>query len=202
MMVDDTEHAEKMKRIKEVKDRLYADADAEKGLLIVNTGTGKGKTTAAMGMVLRCLGHGMRVGVVQYVKGTRRTAEAVLFREHFPDRVDFHRMGEGFTWETQDRERDRRAARRAWEQSRTMIDSGDYDFVLLDELNIVLSDDLLPVDEVVEHLEDRPEDLHVTVTGRRAPTPLKAAADLVTEMRRVKHPFQDQGVGAQPGIEY
>lgn len=191
-----------MQRVKAVKDELYEQADAEKDLLIVHTGTGKGKTTAAMGMVLRCLGHGMPVGIVQYVKGTRDTAEVMLLEEHFSDRVDLYRMGEGFTWETQDRERDRRAAEAAWEQSREMMTSGRYRFLLLDELNIVLSDGLLDVDEVVSALEDRDPDLHVAVTGRRAPAGLKQAADLVTEMKLVKHPFKDQGVKAQPGIEY
>lgn len=201
-MDEETKHEKKMKRIKEVKDRLYEDADREKGLLIVHTGTGKGKTTAAMGMVVRCIGHGMNVGIVQYVKGKRDTAEEVVFVENFDDQVDFYRMGEGFTWETQDRETDREAAEAAWEQSKEMIASGDYDFVLLDELNIVLSDDLLDVDEVLDVLTNKPEDQHVAVTGRRAKQELIQEADLATEMRLVKHPFQDQGVKAQPGIEY
>ncbi|MFB6344743.1 MAG: cob(I)yrinic acid a,c-diamide adenosyltransferase [bacterium] len=201
-MDEETKHEKKMKRIKEVKDRLYEDADKEKGLLAVHTGTGKGKTTAAMGMVVRCLGHGMDVGIVQYVKGTRDTAEEVVFVENFDSQVDFYRMGEGFTWETQDRETDREAAEAAWNQSKTMIQSGDYDFVLLDELNIVLSDDLLDLDEVLDVLENKPDDLHVVVTGRRAKQDLIQLADLATEMRLVKHPFQDQGVKAQPGIEY
>lgn len=201
-MDEETKHEKKMKRIKEVKDRLYADADKEKGLLIVHTGTGKGKTTAAMGMVVRSVGHGMDVGIVQYVKGKRDTAEEVVFVENFGDQVDFYRMGEGFTWETQDRETDREAALAAWEQSKEMIRSGDYDFVLLDELNIVLSDELLDVEEVLDVLENRPENQHVVVTGRRAKQDLIQLADLVTEMRLVKHPFQDQGVQAQPGIEY
>lgn len=201
-MDEETKHEKKMKRIKEVKDRLYEDADREKGLLIVHTGSGKGKTTAAMGMVVRCIGHGMNVGIVQYVKGTRDTAEEVVFVENFDDQVDFYRMGKGFTWETQDRETDREAAEAAWEQSKKMIRSGDYDFVLLDELNIVLSDDLLDVEEVLEVLENKPEDQHVAVTGRRAKQDLIQMADLATEMRLIKHPFQDQGVQAQPGIEY
>lgn len=201
-MTDEDDHRQKMQRIKEVKDELYEQADTEKALLIVHTGTGKGKTTAAMGMVLRCLGHGMPVGIVQYVKGTRDTAETALLQEHFSDRVDLYRMGEGFTWETQDRKRDRRAAEAAWEQSRDMMASGGYRFLLLDELNIVLSDDLLDVDDVVSTLENRDPNLHVAVTGRRAPTALKQAADLVTEMKLIKHPFKEQGVKAQPGIEY
>lgn len=201
-MTDPDKHRRKMKRVKRIKDRMYEQRSREKGLLIVHTGTGKGKTTAALGMVLRCLGHDMRVGVVQYVKGTRDTAEHVVLVEHFGDRVDFYRMGKGFTWETQDIETDRRAAREAWSQSRQMITSGEHDFVLLDELNIVLRDGLLELDEVVGVLERRPTDLHVVATGRHAPDELVEAADLVTEMRLVKHPFQDQDVGAQPGIEY
>lgn len=201
-MSDKTNHEKKMERIKEVKDELYAEADKEKGLLIVNTGTGKGKTTAAMGMVLRCVGHGMNVGIVQYVKGPRETAEEVALVEKFPDLVDFYRMGKGFTWETQDRETDREAAIEAWEQSRNMIGSDEYDFVLLDELNIVLSDDLLDTGEVLDVLTTKPDDQHVVVTGRRAKPELVEEADLVTEMRLRKHPFQDQNVQAQPGIEY
>lgn len=195
-------HRKKMERVKEVKDRLYEDADKEKGLLIVHTGSGKGKTTAAMGMAVRCIGHGMDVGVVQYVKGTMDTAEQVVFVEKFPEQVDFYRMGKGFTWETQDLETDRQAAEEAWEQSKRMIQSNQYDFVLLDELNIVLSDDLLDLDDVLDVLRNKPEDMHVVVTGRRAKNQLIQEADLATEMRVIKHPFQDQGVKAQPGIEY
>ncbi len=198
----ETKHEKKMKRIKEVKDRLYEDADKEKGLLIVHTGTGKGKTTAAMGMVIRCVGHGMDVGVVQYVKGPRDTAEELVFVENFDEQVDFYRMGEGFTWETQDRETDREAAETAWEQSKRMIRSDRYDFVLLDELNVVLRDDLLDFDEVIDVLRNKPEDQHLVVTGRHARQDLVREADLATEMRLMKHPFQDQGVQAQPGIEY
>ncbi|MFB6356972.1 MAG: cob(I)yrinic acid a,c-diamide adenosyltransferase [bacterium] len=196
------DHEEKMKKIKQAKDKMYSENDREKGLLIVNTGAGKGKTSSAMGMVVRCVGHGMNVGIVQYVKGTMETAEQVVFDEYFPERVDFYRMGEGFTWETQDREKDRRAAEKAWEKSRELIESDDYDFVLLDELNIVLSDELLDLGEVKEVLMSRDEDLHVVVTGRRAKDELVEVADLVTEMKLIKHPFKEQGVKAQPGIEY
>lgn len=201
-MDEEEKHRKKMERVKEVKDRLYEDADKEKGLLIVHTGSGKGKTTAAMGMAVRCIGHGMDVGVVQYVKGTMDTAEQVVFVEKFPEQVDFYRMGKGFTWETQDLETDRQAAEEAWEQSKRMIQSNQYDFVLLDELNIVLSDDLLDLDDVLDVLRNKPEDMHVVVTGRRAKNQLIQEADLATEMRVIKHPFQDQGVKAQPGIEY
>lgn len=202
MDVDPDKHREKMKQVKQAKDKMYDERDEEKGLLMVHTGTGKGKTTAAMGMVLRALGHGMKVGVVQYVKGTIETAEQVVLTDGFPDRIDFHRMGEGFTWETQDRETDRRAAEQAWDQSKSMVTDETYDYVLLDELNIVLDDELLDLDEVLDTLTNKPEDMHVCVTGRRAPQKLQDAADLVTEMRRIKHHFNDQGVGAQPGVEY
>lgn len=197
-----SDHEQKMQKIKQVKDKMYSENDKEKGLLIVNTGAGKGKTSSAMGMVVRCIGHGMDVGIVQYVKGTIETAEQVVFEEYFSDRVDFHRMGEGFTWETQDRDTDRRAAEEAWEVSKRLIQSNDYDFVLLDELNIVLSDDLLDQAEVIDVLTGKDDDLHVTVTGRRAPDALVDEADLATEMQLLKHPFKEQGVKAQPGIEY
>ncbi len=196
------EHEQKMKAVKQAKDRMQEQRQEEKGLFIVHTGAGKGKTTAALGMVLRCLGHGFRVGVVQFVKGPLETAEARLLPEQFPDRLDWFRMGEGFTWETQDRERDRRAAEEAWEQSETLLTDPAYDFVLLDELNIVLSDDLLDPEAVLETIRNRPEGQHVTVTGRRAPDLLVGAGDLVTEMRPIRHHYKDQGVKAQAGIEY
>ncbi|GBD41457.1 Cob(I)yrinic acid a,c-diamide adenosyltransferase [bacterium HR39] len=193
-------HAEKKRRIKEVKDRLYAARTKEKGLLIVHTGRGKGKSTAAWGLVVRTLGHGRRVGIVQFVKGRRETGERRFF-ERFPELVEIRVMGEGFTWETQDRERDVRAARAALDEARRMLTSPDFHLVVLDELNIVLRYDYLPLDEVLEVLRARRPDLHVVVTGRNAPPELVEAADLVTEMREVKHPFRE-GVRAQMGIEY
>jgi len=172
----------------------------EKGLIIVHTGAGKGKSTAAFGMVLRCLGHGMRVGVVQFVKGAWGTGERTVLAR-FPDLVTCRAMGEGFTWDTQDRARDIAAARAAWEVATQMIADPSYRLVLLDELNIVLRYGYLPVAEVMAELKAKPRDLHIVVTGRNAPAELVEAADLVTEMTLVKHPFR-AGVKAQPGIEF
>ena len=196
---------EKARKRKEARDRMLATKTIEKGLLIVHTGKGKGKSTAAFGLVMRALGHGMRVGIIQFVKGKWETGERHVL-EKFPDQVTIRTMGEGFTWETQDRARDIAAAQSAWEATKEMIDSSRgespaYDLVLLDELNIVLRYDYLPLDEVVAFLADRPEDLHVVVTGRNAKDPLIEAADLVTEMTMVKHPFRS-GVKAQQGIEF
>jgi cob(I)alamin adenosyltransferase len=193
-------HAEKMAKRKAARARMLATKTEERGLVIVHTGTGKGKSTAAFGMVMRCLGHGMRVGIVQFVKGAWDTGERhVLAR--FPELVDCRAMGEGFTWETQDRARDIAAARAAWEAAKAMIADPGYRLVLLDELNIVLRYDYLPVDEVVAALKAKPRDLHVVITGRNAKPELIALADLVTEMTLVKHPFRS-GVKAQPGIEF
>jgi cob(I)alamin adenosyltransferase len=194
-------HREKMARVKAARDRMMQTKTVEKGLLIVHTGAGKGKSTAAFGMVLRALGHGMRVGVVQFVKGSWATGERA-FLERFPDHlVTFRAMGEGFTWEVQDRERDIAAARAAWEAAKAMIAEPSYRLVLLDELNIVLRYGYLPLEEVLEALTAKPRDLHLVVTGRNAPPELVAAADLVTEMTLVKHPFRS-GVRAQKGIEF
>ena len=193
-------HNKKMARRKAARDRMLATKTEERGLLIVHTGTGKGKSTAAFGMVLRCLGHGMRVGIVQFVKGGWGTGERVAL-EHFGDLVTCRAMGEGFTWDTQDRARDIAAARAAWEVSKAMIADPAYRLVLLDELNIVLRYDYLPLGEVVAALKTKPRDLHVVVTGRNAKPELIEAADLVTEMTLVKHPFR-AGVKAQQGIEF
>ena len=193
-------HNEKAARRKAARDRMLATKTEERGLLIVHTGKGKGKSTAAFGLVLRCLGHGMRVGIVQFVKGVWNTGERVAL-ERFGDLVTCRAMGEGFTWDTQDRARDIAAARRAWEAAEAMIADPSYRLVLLDELNIVLRYDYLPLDEVVAALKQKPRDLHVVVTGRNAKPELIDAADLVTEMTLVKHPFRD-GVKAQQGIEY
>ncbi len=193
-------HNEKAARRKAARDRMLATKTEERGLLIVHTGKGKGKSTAAFGLVLRCIGHGMRVGIVQFVKGVWNTGERVAL-ERFGDLVTCRAMGEGFTWDTQDRARDIAAARRAWEVAETMIADPSYRLVLLDELNIVLRYDYLPLDEVVAALKQKPRDLHVVVTGRNAKPELIDAADLVTEMMLVKHPFRD-GVKAQQGIEY
>lgn len=197
---------EKSRKRKAARDKMLATKTVEKGLLIVHTGKGKGKSTAAFGLVARALGNGMKVGVVQYVKGKWETGERVVL-EHFPEQVEIRTMGEGFTWETQDRARDIRAAQNAWAVSKEMIEacrgpSPKYDMLLLDELNIVLRYDYLPLEEVVAVLQDRPEDLHIIVTGRNAKEPLIEAADLVTEMTQVKHPFREQNVKAQKGIEF
>jgi cob(I)alamin adenosyltransferase len=193
-------HAEKMRKKKAARDKILAGKTVEKGLLIVHTGKGKGKSTAAFGMVLRCVGHGMRSGVVQFVKGAWNTGERAVL-ERFPDLVTIKAMGEGFTWETQDRERDIAHARAGWEAAKTMIADPSYRMVLLDELNIVLRYDYLPLDEVLRALKDRPADKHVVVTGRNAREEMIEAADLVTEMEQVKHPFRS-GVKAQAGIEF
>jgi cob(I)alamin adenosyltransferase len=193
-------HNEKMARRRVARERMLATKTEERGLLIVHTGKGKGKSTAAFGMVLRCLGHGMRVGIVQFVKGVWTTGERVAL-ERFGDLVTCRAMGEGFTWDTQDRARDIAAAHTAWETAKAMIGDRSYRLVLLDELNIVLRYDYLPLDEVVASLKAKPDDLHIVVTGRNARPELVEAADLVTEMTLVKHPFRS-GVKAQIGIEY
>jgi cob(I)alamin adenosyltransferase len=193
-------HREKMERRQAARRKVLATKTEERGLLIVHTGAGKGKSTAAFGMVLRCLGHGMRVGVVQFVKGAWGTGERTVLAR-FPDLVTCRAMGEGFTWDTQDRARDIAAARAAWEVATQMIADQSYRLVLLDELNIVLRYGYLPVAEVMAELKAKPRDLHIVVTGRNAPAELVEAADLVTEMTLVKHPFR-AGVKAQPGIEF
>jgi cob(I)alamin adenosyltransferase len=193
-------HNEKMAKRKAVRARMLAGKTEEKGLLIVHTGTGKGKSTAAFGMVLRCIGHGMRVGIVQFVKGAWETGERTVLAK-FPELVTCRAMGEGFTWETQDRARDIAAAKAAWKTAQEMIADPGYRLVLLDELNIVLRYDYLPLDEVQETLRNKPRDLHVVVTGRNAKAELIEIADLVTEMNLVKHPFRS-GVRAQIGIEF
>jgi cob(I)alamin adenosyltransferase len=193
-------HREKMERRQAARRKVLATKTEERGLLIVHTGAGKGKSTAAFGMVLRCIGHGMRVGVVQFVKGAWSTGEREVLAR-FPDLVTCRAMGEGFTWDTQDRARDIAAARAAWDMGKAMIADPSYRLVLLDELNIVLRYGYLPAEEVVAALKAKPRDLHIVVTGRNAPAELIEAADLVTEMTLVKHPFR-AGVKAQPGIEF
>ena len=196
----DEQHAEKMKKKQAAHDKIMAGKTVEKGLLVVHTGKGKGKTTAALGMVVRMIGHGKKVGVVQFVKGAMTTGEKVVF-DAFPDQVEFKPMGEGFTWNTQDRARDIELSREAWEEVKRMVADPAYDMVLADELNIVLRYDYLPLEEVLEVLTARGEMKHVIVTGRNAPEGLTEAADLVTEMTLVKHPFRS-GVKAQAGIEF
>ncbi len=196
----DARHAEKAVKRRAARAKIMATKTVEKGLLIVHTGKGKGKSTAAFGMVMRCLGHGLRVGVVQFVKGRWQTGERGLL-ERFPDLVTINTMGMGFTWETQDRARDIAAARAAWDQAKALMADPAYKLLLLDELNIVLRYDYLPIAEIVETLTARRPDLHVIVTGRNAKPELIEAADLVTEMTMVKHPFRS-GVKAQAGIEF
>src|SRR5438477_11299448 len=193
-------HHEKMARRQAARRKVLATKTEERGLLIVHTGAGKGKSTAAFGMVLRRLGHGMRVGIVQFVKGAWGTGERTVLAR-FPDLVTCRAMGEGFTWDTQDRTRDIAAASAAWELAKAMIADPTYRLVLLDELNIVMRYDYLPLDEVMAALKVKPRDLHIVVTGRNAPAELIEAADLVTEMTLVKHPFR-AGVKAQRGIEF
>jgi cob(I)alamin adenosyltransferase len=196
----DARHAEKMRRKKAARDKILATKTIEKGLVIVHTGKGKGKSTAAFGLVLRALGNGMKVAIVQFVKGKWETGErAALAR--FEGEVTISTMGEGFTWETQDRRRDIAAARAAWERAKEFIADDEHAMVLLDELNIVLRYDYLPVEEVVAALAARPAGKHVIVTGRNARDALIEIADLVTDMTLVKHPFRS-GVRAQAGIEF
>ena len=193
-------HAEKMKKKKAARDKIIATKTREKGLVMVHTGKGKGKSTAAFGVVFRALGNGMKVGVVQFVKGKWQTGERVIL-EKLGDQVTMTAMGDGFTWETQDRQRDIDAARAAWERAKAMIMDDEHDMVLCDELNIVLRYDYLPVEEILETLRNKPEMKHVIITGRNAKDELMDFADLVTDMTMVKHPFRD-GVKAQVGIEF
>jgi cob(I)alamin adenosyltransferase len=197
----DRRHATKMARRKQVQDAEVASKTiASKGLLMVNTGPGKGKSTAAFGLVLRALGHGWHVGVVQFVKGAWQTGERAAL-DRFSDLVEWHTMGEGFTWETQDRQRDIAAATRAWTKARELMDDPRIRLLVLDELNIALRYDYLPLAEIVAALEHRRPDLNIIVTGRNAKPDLIAIADLVTEMTLIKHHFA-AGVKAQPGIEF
>lgn len=195
------QHRQKMLRRKQVQDQRVAERSQEKGLVIVHTGNGKGKTTAALGMVLRSLGHGYRVAIVQFIKGAWEPAEKAVLGQ-WPDQLVFHAMGEGFTWETQDRDRDIAKANAAWEQALAYIQNPDYRLVLLDEVNIALKHGYLETTAVVAGLNAKPADTHVILTGRGAPADLIDQADLVTEMTLVKHPFREQGVKAQPGIEF
>lgn len=194
-----TRHKQKMEKRKAFQDDLVAKADKTKPLLMVHTGTGKGKSTAAFGTLLRSLGHGYKVGVLQFIKGAWSTGEQKAL-ESFGDLVTYHVAGQGFTWNTQDRAADIAQARAAWDIALQMIHDPSYHVVLLDELNIVLRYDYLPVEEVVVALKTR--EMHVIVTGRNAPPALIDSADLVTEMTLIKHPFREQGIKAQQGIEY
>jgi len=196
----DDRHRKKMANRKAVQDAEVAEKTLEKGLLIVHTGPGKGKSTAAFGLLLRALGRGHKSAVVQFIKGAWSTGEKIAL-ERFGDQVDWYALGEGFTWETQDRERDIAACKRAWEKACELMDDPKITFMVLDELNIAIRYDYLPLDEVVATLRARRPDLHVVVTGRNAKDALVEAADLVTEMTLVKHHFA-AGVKAQEGIEF
>ncbi|HNA27872.1 MAG: cob(I)yrinic acid a,c-diamide adenosyltransferase [Nitrospira sp.] len=199
-MTQPDDHTARMQRLKASVDRRIEAAQEEKGLLIVHTGAGKGKTTAALGMALRVLGHGMQVAVVQFIKGAIDTAEERILRS-FGDRVTFLRMGEGYTWETQDRERDTRCAQEAWAKACELLADPSYAMVILDEFNIVLQHGYVDLDQVLPRVQARPPMQHVVITGRGAPPGLIEAADLVTEMKQVKHPFR-KGIKAQAGVEF
>jgi cob(I)alamin adenosyltransferase len=193
-------HRVRMERKKAIIDAKIAKADKQIGIIIVNTGNGKGKSSSGFGMVVRALGHGMKVGVVQFIKGAMSTGEEKFLRR-FPDEVSFHAMGEGYTWETQDRERDIAKARQAWDMAKTFLSDPGIGLVLFDELNIALKYKYLDVDTVIADLLDRPDMQHVVITGRGAPEELIAVADTVTEMAVVKHAFK-AGIGAQAGTEW
>lgn len=199
---DNARHAEKMARVKAARDRMMAERQGEKGLVIVLTGKGKGKSSSGFGMILRCIAHQMPCAVVQFIKGAWDTGERRLLTTHFGDLCQFHAMGEGFTWETQDKARDIAAARAGWDRAKALIRDPSIRMVLLDEINIALRYDYLDVAEVVAFLRDeKPPMTHVVLTGRNAKAELIALADLVSEVEMVKHPFRD-GIKAQPGVEF
>lgn len=202
-MVDENKrHTEKMKKIKAARDKIMATKTEEKGLIMVHTGPGKGKSSSGFGMIIRCIAHGMPCAVVQFIKGTWMTGERKLLTERFAQDCTFVVSGEGFTWETQDRERDVAAAQAGWTRAKGLILEENIQFVLLDEINIALRYDYLDIDEVVDFLlTQKPAMTHVCLTGRNAKAELIEAADLVTEMSLVKHPFKD-GVKAQLGVEF
>lgn len=194
----DERHNERMQRKKAVIDAKIQQAQREQGVLLITTGNGKGKSSSGFGMVARALGHGMKVGVVQFIKGAMSTGEENFFRR-FPE-VDYYVMGEGFTWETQDRQRDIEAATAAWQRVKTMLTDPSYDLILLDELNIVLKYQYLDINKVISDLQNRPTMQHVIITGRAARPELIEIADTVTEMNEIKHAFK-AGIKAQKGIE-
>ncbi|NBB96570.1 MAG: cob(I)yrinic acid a,c-diamide adenosyltransferase [Alphaproteobacteria bacterium] len=195
-------HNEKMRKIKAARDKMMQTKTERKGLIMVHTGSGKGKSSSGFGMVMRCIAHHMPCAVVQFIKGNWETGERTFLRERFADECRFFVSGEGFTWETQDRARDIAAAQNGWRIAKEQILDPDIGFVLLDEINIALRYDYLDIDEVVNFLlHDKPQMTHVCLTGRNAKPELIEAADLVTEMTLVKHPFRD-GVVAQKGVEF
>lgn len=196
----DAYHNEKMRKKQVARQKIMAGKTVERGLVIVHTGKGKGKTTAALGMVCRMIGHGKRVAVIQFIKGAMQSGEKLVF-DTFPDQVEFRPMGEGFTWNTQDHARDVAVAMGAWAAAKTRILDPAIDMVVCDELNVALRYEYVPLDDVLQALRSKPERKHVVITGRNAPAALIELADLVTEMELLKHPFRS-GVKAQPGIEF
>jgi cob(I)alamin adenosyltransferase len=199
---ENARHTEKMRKIKAARDKMMAGKTEEKGLIVVNTGPGKGKSSSGFGMIMRCIAHDMPCAVVQFIKGNWDTGEKTFLRTRFADECRFFVSGEGFTWETQDRERDIAAAQRGWDIAKRQILDPAIQFVLLDEINIALRYDYLDIDEVVDFLlHEKPQMTHVCLTGRNAKPELIEAADLVTEMTLTKHPFRD-GVKAQKGVEF
>ena len=202
MSTEDDRHKEKMQKIKAARDKMMEDRQGEKGLIIVHTGPGKGKSSSGFGMILRCIAHEMPCAVVQFIKGAWDTGERRLLTENFAELCQFYAMGEGFTWETQDKTRDIAAARAGWEKAKELIRDESIRMVLLDEINIALRYEYLDLDEVVAFLRDeKPYMTHVVLTGRNAKDPLIEIADLVTEMAVVKHPFR-AGIKAQAGVEF
>ncbi|MEM9027035.1 MAG: cob(I)yrinic acid a,c-diamide adenosyltransferase [Pseudomonadota bacterium] len=198
----DTRHAEKMAKKKVARDKIMSTKTEERGLVIVHTGKGKGKSTAAFGMIFRAIAHGMPCAVVQFIKGAMATGERQLIETHFADVCQFHTMGEGFTWETQDKARDTEMAQAAWAKAKELIRDPNIRMVLCDELNIAIRYDYVALDEVLTFLlTEKPDDTHVVITGRNAMDELIEAADLATEMSLVKHPFRS-GVMAQAGVEF
>lgn len=198
---DDAGYRKRMERRQQVQKQRVEERNKEKGLVLVFTGQGKGKTTAGLGLVLRSLGHGERVAIVQFIKGGWEPGEARALKA-FGDQVNWHALGEGFTWETQDRERDQQLVEQAWQTALGYLRDGAVKLVLLDELNVALKLGYIDAETVIAGLNERPELTHVAVTGRGAPAALVERADLVTEMTLVHHPFREQGVRAQAGIEY
>ena len=199
---DAKRHTAKMRKIKAARDKMMQSKTEEKGLIIVNTGTGKGKSSSGFGMILRCIAHDMQSAVVQFIKGSWMTGERKLLSDMFPKQVQFVASGEGFTWETQDKDRDIAAAQEGWAKAKSFILDPSIRFILLDEINIALRYDYINIDEVVDFLLfEKPTMTHVCLTGRNAKTELIEAADMVTDMEAIKHPFRD-GIKAQKGIEF
>ena len=196
-------HKERMIKMQAARKKMMAKKTNKKGLIIIHTGNGKGKSSSGFGMILRCIGHGFPCAVVQFIKGSMQSAERDLLKDRFSDICQVHVMGEGFTSDTQDRERDIAAATKAWEKAKELIRDPDIQMVLLDEINIALRYDYLDAEEVADFLvNEKPEMTHVVLTGRNAPDVLIDVADLVSEMKEVKHPFRKQGIAAQPGVEF